>query len=599
MTLKELFQNSKSVLADGAMGTYFSKLTGLSVNLCELYNIKNPDIIRQIHSEYISAGARLIRTNTFSANSFVLGVSHNELSEIIKNGYNIAVECAGNHAVVCADISAIYENSEFPRDIFSEYKFISDIFIGCGAKTFIFETLSDLTSVLPAIDYIIEKLPEAEIIVSFTIMPDGYTRSGNSIRNILNDIELNSSKLKMVGLNCGCGTSQLYQYAIPFFSYIQKKTDLLTIVLPNAGYPSNENQRTVFTSTPIYFSQQTSRFIGHNISAIGGCCGTEPEYIKTLGKFIRKNDTVQNAKFVSLPNTKEIPRNFSSRLSNDKFVIAVELDPPNNADLTKIINAAKILKESNVDIITVSDSPLGHTKMDPVICSARIKRETGIEVLPHICCRDRNINALRSIIYGAYSEGIRAILAVTGDHIAETDRGVVKPVFNLGSVQLMSIINKMNEDLFLDSPITIGGAFDPTPKKAEFALERVDKKISSGAKFLLTQPVFSKEVIPIIEAARQKGIRVLVGIMPMVSYRNANFMKNEVPGINVPQKLVERFSMDMTKEQSTAVGIEIAVEIAEFMYPHADGFYFMTPFNRAEVISAVLENIKSIIKVGG
>ena len=150
----------------------------------------------------------------------------------------------------------------------------------------------------------------------------------------------------------------------------------------------------------------------------------------------------------------------------------------------------------------------------------------------------------------------------------------------------------MNEDIFSESPVAIGGAFDPDPRKAEFALKRIDKKIESGAKFLLTQPVFSKDVIPFIERAREKGIKVLVGIMPMVSYRNANFMKNEVPGINVPQELVDRFSPDMSREQSTDVGIEIAVEIARFMRPHADGFYFMTPFNRAEVISRIIQKLK-------
>ena len=591
MTLKQLFKDKKNILADGAMGTYFSQLTGINANSCEIYNIKNPEIIKQIHSEYISAGAKLIRTNTFSANTFTLGVSADELTDIIAAGYNIALECAKDKAVICADIGAIYENSEIPRDIFSEYKLIADTFIKCGAKTFIFETLSDLNAVMPAIDYILEKLPDAEIIASFTILPDGCTRSGSSVRNILNDIEKNKNKLTMVGLNCGCGTAQLYNHAVPFFSYIKENTNLFTIVLPNAGYPSNENQRTVFTSTPVYFAEQTARFIPHNISAIGGCCGTKPEFIKLLGELMENHALSSDIQFNGFKKTESKKSSFSSQLAEDKFVIAAELDPPNNADLTKMINAAHILKDCGVNIITVSDSPLGHAKMEPVLCSARIKREVGIETLPHICCRDRNINALRAVLYGAYSEGIRAVLAVTGDHIAETDRGVVKPVFNFGSVQFMSLISKMNEDIFSESPIIIGGAFDPIPRKAEFTLDRIDKKIESGAKFLLTQPVFSEEVIPVIEQAREKGIKVLVGIMPMVSYRNANFMKNEVPGVNVPQELVDRFSPDMTREESTMVGIEIATEIARFMRPHADGFYFMTPFNRAEVISSIIHNL--------
>lgn len=595
MTLKELFKNQSTVLTDGAMGTYFSKLTGLSSELCEKANVDNSKIIKRIHSEYISAGAKIIRTNTFSANSFSLGVTHTELAEIIRQGYTIASECAENKAVVCADIGALYENSDIPRDIVSEYHFIADRFIECGAKTFIFETLSNLESVMPAIDYILEKVPDAEIITSFTILPDSHTRSGISIQNILKSIIKNQDKISMAGLNCGCGASQIYKFAIPFFSYISENTKLYTIIMPNAGYPSIENQRTVFTSTPLYFAEQTARFNLPYINAVGGCCGTEPVFIKLLGEALSKNPVLpkKNDEDFKKINIQKI--RFSSQITEDKFLIAAELDPPNNSDLSKLIKAACILKNSGVNIITVSDSPLGHAKMDSVLCSAKIKREVGIEVLPHICCRDKNINALRSTLFGAHCEGIRAVLAVTGDHIAETDRGVVKPVFNISSTQLMSLISQMNEDIFADSPVSIGGAFDPVPKKKVFSLNRLDKKINCGANFVLTQPVFSEDAFDAIDQARQKGVKVFAGIMPMVSYRNANFMKNEIPGMTIPQELVDRFSPDMTREQSTEIGIEIATELAVKLRPHSDGFYFVTPFNRAEVIAAVIDNIRNII----
>ncbi|MGN0471046.1 MAG: bifunctional homocysteine S-methyltransferase/methylenetetrahydrofolate reductase [Acutalibacteraceae bacterium] len=595
MTLKQLFQNNKTVLADGATGTYFSQITGLSSALCEKYNVINPDIIRQIHCEYIASGAKIIRTNTFSANSFTLGVSHDELSEIIKSGYVVAAECARDKAVVCANVSALYENTEIPRDRLSEYKIIVDSFIECGAKTFIFETLSELDAVMPAIDYILTELPDAEIITSFTVLPDGHTRSGISLNKILESIVQNKDKLTMVGLNCGCGTAQLYNFAATFFSYINEHTDLYTSVMPNAGYPSVENQRTVFTATPVYFAGQTARFCSLGVSALGGCCGTNPEFIRLLGETIENSPKTPHENITAFKKIETRKAAFSSQLTENRFVIAAELDPPNNADLTKLLSGAEILKNSGVDIITVSDSPLGHAKMDSVVCSARIKREVGIDTLPHICCRDKNINALRSALLGAYSEGIRAVLAVTGDHIAETDRGVIKPVFNIGSTQLMTLIHQMNEDVFAQDPVAIGGAFDPMARNPEFSLKHLDKKIDGGATFVLTQPVFSEKAIPVIEQARSKGVKVLVGIMPMVSYRNANFMKNEVPGMTIPQELVDRFKPDMTREQSTEVGVQIASELCRIMRPHADGFYFVTPFNRAEVISAVLDNIRDII----
>lgn len=590
MNLKELFQNHQPILADGAMGTYFSKLTGEDSSVCEKYNVINPDIIRKIHTDYVQAGAKLLRTNTFSANTFSLSVSRQELSEILTNGFRIAQKCAGEKAVVCADVSAIYDNSRTAEEILDEYQFIVDTFIACGATTFIFETLPNIETVLPAIDYIKSIIPDAEIITCFTILADGRTRSGLSTSKLLKSIDANKDKLTMAGLNCGCGTAQMFNHATPFFSYIQQNTNLYTIVMPNAGYPAIENNRTVFTATPSYFAERTANFIPYKISAIGGCCGTEPDFIKLLGDVILHHSRpVKTIVPYSKSETTKSP--FSSQLAENKFVIAAELDPPNTADLTKLINAAKILKESGVNIITVSDSPLGHAKMDSVLCSARIKREVGIETLPHICCRDRNINALRSVLLGANSEGIRAVLAVTGDHIAETDRGVVKPVFNVDSTRLMELISRMNDDVFSESPIAIGGAYDPDPRKIKYSLNRLDKKMKSGANFLLTQPVFSDEALESIKQARSKGVKVLVGIMPLVSYRNASFIKNEVPGMVIPQELVDRFDPDMTREESTQVGVEIAADIAERCMPYADGFYFVTPFNRAEVIQKVIEKL--------
>ncbi len=587
MKLKELFDNNKTVLTDGAMGTWFSQLTGLSSSECEKYNVIDPHIIERIHKEYIGAGAKIIRTNTFSANSMLNGIDKVKLKDIIVNGYRIAKNCAKNDAVVCADVSALYYSPELMPDRETEYKYIIGCFLSEGAETFIFETLSSLDAVMPAIDHIVNTKPDAEIIVSFTLLPDRKTRSGLPMDQLLREIDANKNKLAAVGLNCGTGAAQLYNNAIPFFSYIQERTDLFTLVMPNAGYPSIINGRTVFNSAPSYFAQQTARFISHGISAVGGCCGTTPEYIRLLGEYLKKDPDIEINTVKYIPVQKKRSA-FSSKLAGNDFILAAELDPPNNSDFTKLINSARILKDSGIDIITVSDSPLGHAKADPVICSARIMRETGVETLPHICCRDRNINAMRSILLGAHSEGIRAVLAVTGDHIAESDRGIVKPVFNLDSTKLMSLISDMNADVFSEDPVVIGGAFDPCAVNSEFPLKRLDKKISCGAKFILTQPVFSDKAIEQLKKAKEKNIKVLAGIMPMVSYRNACFMKNEVPGMVIPDELIERFSPDMTREQSQLVGIEIAAELAKKAMPFIDGIYFITPFNRADVIRQVI-----------
>lgn len=593
MRLQDLCKTEKTLIADGAMGTYFSAITGQNAELCESYNLTHPDIISGIHDAYIQAGAKLIRTNTFSANTKTLGLTLDTVLDIVRSGYHIAKKCAKDTAVVCADVSVIYINDDDNSfDPMNEYKAVIDTFIGCGATTFIFETLPNMESALDPIRYIRSRMPEAEIIASFTILPDGRTRSGLPLKTLLADIKKHEDKLTAVGLNCGCGTAQLYEYAKQFMAYISHYTELLTLILPNAGYPSVEQMRTVFTSTPSYFSSEVMRFAALGFNFVGGCCGTEPEYIRLLSERIKHKQII-----LKIPDKTPLPKSqklsFSSKITQKDFVIAAELDPPYGSDLTKLINSAKLLKESGVDIITISDSPLGHAKMEPVLCSSRLSREVGIDVLPHLCCRDRNINALRSVLLGAHSEGIRSILVVTGDPIAETDRGVIKPVFNFSSTQFMKLIAQMNDDVFADSPIAVGGAFNPDPAKAEFALNRLQKKLESGASFFLTQPVFMKECIPVIEKARSYGAKILVGIMPMVTYRNACFLSNEVPGIHVPHELIERFSPDMSREEAENVGIDIAYELASIMRPYADGFYFMTPFNRANVICKIIERLKA------
>ncbi len=598
LTLKKLLSDlSCPVLSDGAMGTYYEELTGKSAQLCELANINEPEIIEKIHRNYILEGARIIRTNTFSATLTTTGGDEEKLTDIIRNGYNIAVRAAGDNAVVCADVGTIYDLFGDNNDPLYQYELIIDSFLSEGAHTFIFETLSGVDAVLPAIDLIKQKKNDAEIILSFTLLPDGCTRTGQSYKSLLTHIEKHKNKLTAIGVNCGSGPAQLFNTAVPFLTYIRQNTDLFTFLMPNSGYPFVMNRKTCFGGDPEYFARSMSRFFSCGINVFGGCCGTDPGYIRSLGKALKNVKyselSAQNTgtvTFESNTNPETNIRKSSSPFDKD-FVIAVELDPPGNSDFGKLLSAANILKEVGVDLITVSDSPLGHAKADPVICSARIKRETGVETLPHICCRDRNINAVRSLLLGAHSEGIRNVLAVTGDHIPESDRGVVKPVFNMDSTSLMSLIGGLNKSVFADDIITYGGAFDPSAYNPQFALKRLDKKISCGAKFVLTQPVFSDKAIECIKLAKEKPIKILAGIMPMVSLRNALYMQNEVPGMMIPDELVKRFRQDMTKEEATRVGIEIACEIAVRVRPYADGFYFITPFNRAEVVANVIKKL--------
>ncbi len=595
MLLRDLKKQSGPFVADGAMGTYYSQLTGLPASRCEIANIQQPECIAGIHRNYLEAGARLVRTNTFSANTLALGLPLSEVLKIIRSGYRIAQKEADGQAVVAADLGMIYPEGNEQVDPLPEYCALVDAFLECGAKTFLFETLAEIEPLLSVFSYVREKCPDAEIMVSFSITPDGRTRAGIPLSQLLFQLENLETPVSAVGLNCGCGPMHLFSHGVSLIRWSRDHGNLPVFVLPNAGYPAVEQQRTVFNTSPEYFAVKTAEIAAAGAFLVGGCCGTTPDHIRRLAQMLGEQ---HSPAFLSVSNSRTpspaIPAKqdaFSRKLQEGTFLLAAELDPPYGSNLDKLLSAAYRLKESHVDAITISDSPLARVKLDSVVCAAKIRREVGISTLPHLCCRDKNANALRASLLGAHCEGIRAVLAVTGDHVPESDRGYVKPVFNVTSIKLMETIRQLNSDVFADSPLAIGGALNPLIPRVESELKRVKRKMDAGATFFLTQPVFC-DSFDLIDGARAMGAKVLVGIMPLVSFRNAWYMSNEVPGIHIPESYLSRFSPDMSREEAAQVGVQIAVEIARMARPHADGFYFMTPFNRAEIICDILSQLR-------
>lgn len=597
MKLSDLLKTTKPLLADGAMGTYYSEITGLDISMCELSNRDAPGVIEEIHRAYVKAGARLLRTNTFSANTGALSLPLSEVLTIIKEGYRLAVSAAQGKALVACDIGAIFYPGDGDRDPFSEYCAIADAFLSCGGSLFLFETLAETEPFCKVAAYIKQKNPDAEILLSFALSPDGRTRAGIPLSALLPSLKENRRLLSGVGLNCGSGPMHLAVQAKTLCDYAKAELGGLPVLaLPNAGYPSVEQQRTVFMTPPTYFAQKTAEIASGGAAIIGGCCGTTPEHIALLRDTILHGGGLPPAVVTRriIPQKEQTaPKStFKSGIHHNAFVIAAELDPPYGSDLHKLLSAAHTLKSCGVDIITISDSPLSRAKLDSVVCAARIKRECGVDTLPHLCCRDKNANALRASLLAAHSEGIRAVLCVTGDHVPESDRGFIKPVFNLTSLRLMELIRQMNEDVFKESPMLVGGALNPGVPHPESESKRTIRKVQAGASFFLTQPVFDDTGFSLIQKARSLGAKVLVGIMPLVSYRNALYMSNEVPGIHIPQECLSRFSPDMNRDEAAEAGVEIAVKTAALAREAADGFYFMTPFNRADIIAEILKRLR-------
>lgn len=584
------------LITDGAMGTYYAQITDKYNVLPEFANISDPQIIEKIHQEYITAGAKLIKTNTFSANRFALDISQPEVKKIIVAGVDIANKAAANKDIfVAASIGPIPEMADkihADQDtIMNEYKFIVDVFLERGVTIFIFETFSDAANLAEITTYIKKKDSSVFILTQFATTPEGFTRKGISNEHIVAELK-KSKSIDAYGFNCGIGPTHLYNS----LQKINIGNDIVAVA-PNAGYPEILHERTVFIQNPTYFAEKMKEMSGLGIKILGGCCGTTPIHIEKMAELIRtstgisapQKQMVENSRvFLEINN----PKDFSEKVKNNQFVIAVELDPPFNADVELMLENARICKESGVDVITIADSPMGRARVDSIMIAAKIKREIGIEVVPHVCCRDKNVNALKSALLAGYADNIRNILAVTGDPIATADKNNIKSVFDLNSFKLMELITTMNKEVFAGGSIHVGGALNLNGRNPEVELTRMLKKMDMGASFFLTQPIFDDHVIDLLpQIKKSQNAKILGGIMPLVSYRNAHFLNNEVPGIRIPNEIINKFDKNMEKEEAELLGIEIAVEIANKMKEHVQGFYFITPFNRVQMIMKIIKQI--------
>jgi len=584
------------LITDGAMGTYYAEITDNYNVLPEFANISDPQMIARIHQEYIAAGAKLIRTNTFSANSFALDISQSEVKKIIVAGIHIAHQVATKQNIfVAASIGPIPEIADtihVDQDaIMAEYKFIVDIFLERGVKIFIFETFSDVSNLSEITTYLKEKDSTIFILAQFAITPEGFTRKGISNEYLVAEMKKNKH-IDAYGFNCGIGPTHLY-------NSLQNITigDDIVAVAPNAGYPEIIHERTVFIQNPTYFAEKMKEISELGVKILGGCCGTTPHHIEKMRSlipissdiFTLPKKKVENSRFFLEINN---PKDFSEKIKHNQFVIAVELDPPFNADVELMLENARICKASGVDVITIADSPMGRARVDSMMIAAKIKREVGIEVVPHVCCRDKNVNALKSVLLAGYAENIRNILAVTGDPIAMADKNNIKSVFDLNSFKLMELIATMNKEVFAGAPIQIGGALNLNGRNPAVELTRMCKKLDMGASFFLTQPIFDDNVIHLLPQIQQnKNTKILGGIMPLVSYRNAHFLNNEVAGIRIPEEIINQFDKNMEKAEAELLGIQIAVAIGNKMKDHVQGFYFITPFNRVQMIMKIIKQL--------
>ena len=276
---------------------------------------------------------------------------------------------------------------------------------------------------------------------------------------------------------------------------------------------------------------------------------------------------------------------FMQKLSRGEKVIAVELDPPYDGKVDKVCACAGELCKRQVDIITMADSPMGRSRADSVLTSLKLNRDTGMKMMPHLCCRDKNMIAMRSVLLGIHMNELRNLLIVTGDPVPGDTRATTTGVFDYNSIQLMNFVKQLNEEQFPEDPLYYGGALNYGVGYVERIAQRMQKKMEAGASYFLTQPIFSDEDIRRVEQLKElTGAKILCGIMPLVSYRNASFIRNEMTGIRVPDDIMGRYREDMSREEGEETGAAIASELMKKMDYFADGYYFMLPFNRVSIM---------------
>ena len=582
------------LLMDGAMGTYYNQQYGTELE-AEEANLVHPEEITAIHKAYIEAGAELIRTNTFAVNHLMF-----PKQEECERAIHVAIACArqavaesSREVEIAASIGPIRQTvTEDDENTIKEYQFLINSMLAEGIRIFVFETMLELKWVQPLSEYCKSQCEESVVIVQFSLNPSGYTQYGFGMKEIIDKL-CQMETVDIFGFNCGVGAAHLRKL-------LEKQTfpkECMLSVLPNAGYQQELRGRMHYGDDPEYYAKQMERMIPLGINIAGGCCGTTPEHIAALKKVLGgqapqpKEVVEENADGESVSNA--APTDFISKLERGEKVFVVELDAPFDAQMDKFSKGVYALKENGVDMITVSDSPLARSRADAALLAVYAKRLTDISVMPHVAMRDRNLLGLRSEILGAHANGIRDFLVITGDPVGPDNRGKITGVFDVNSIRFMEYLQHMNEEIFPDQPVYYGGALNYAGNNIRAIVGRMRKKMEAGCAYFLTQPIFSEEDVQrVIELKEMTGAKIICGLMPLVSYRNALFMKNEMPGIHVNDEILNRYDPEMSREEAEDTAVALCLDIAEALRGAADGFYLMTPFHRVGLVNRIINAIK-------
>lgn len=605
--------DERVLVCDGAMGTMlYAK--GVFINKSfDALNLTHPDLVADVHREYVRAGADVIETNTFGANRIKLGSFGlaDRLHEINERGATIARQAAGDAVYVAGSIGPLGIRIEpwgktgvdEARAYFREQ---AQALADGGVDLFILETFRDLNEIVAAIEAV-RSVSDRPIVAQMTTEEDGNTLDGTPPERFAPELERHGASL--IGVNCAVGPAPMLET----IERMEAATRLKLSAQPNAGRPRDVEGRNIYLCSPEYMASYARRFILHNVRLVGGCCGTTPEHVRQIKSAVRAvapaAARVGNEAHVTRPGVSRIegppvPREkksqLSLRLSRGEFAIILELQPPRGFQVEHVIADARTLKARGVNVVDIPEGHRAGTRLSALSLAVLIEQQAGIETLLHYACRDRNLLGIQSDLLGAHAMGLRNVLLVTGDPGRVGDYPDATAVFDVDSIGLTNVVSRLNhgcdvggEAIGAPTGFHVGVSVNPTAPNLDEELRRFAYKVEAGAEFVVTRPVFDVRAFETflrrIETAK---LPIIAGVFPFESARHAEFMANEVPGVRVPEPLLERLRRASGTAAATAEGVAIARDIAREIRGAVQGVQVSTASGNVAAALGVVDGLR-------
>ncbi len=598
------------IVCDGAMGTMLYN-KGVFINQCyDELNLRAPDLIRDVHEQYRKAGAEVLETNTFGANRIKLSQYglEGQVKAINVAAARIARETAEDDLLVAGAVGPLGVRLEplgptgldEARDVFREQ--LEALKEG-GADVFILETFADLHEIEQAIRAARDVDPKTPIIAQMTIGSDCHTPYGVTPDDLARSLDAFGADI--IGLNCSVGPQIILDAIEKMVAVTRRKLS----AQPNAGMPRDVSGRSMYMASAEYMATYAHHLVQAGAKVVGGCCGTTPEHIAAMVEGVRPLSP-RNARVPMKerrrshldvppddPGVTPVPlaekSKFAGKIARGEFVTSVEIVPPRGVDASKMLRDTAALRTAGVDAVNVPDGPRAQSRMGALLTSLLIEQQVGIETVTHYCCRDRNLLGMLSDLLGASAVGLRNILLITGDPPKMGPYPNATAVFDIDAIGLTNLVNQLNRGLdpggnAIGQPtrFAIGVGVNPAALDPAHELKRFEWKVEAGAEYAITQPVFDVEQLErFLRTIDHTRIPIVAGIWPLVSLRNAEFLANEVPGVVVPETIIERMraASAKSKEHGVAEGIAIAREMLERVRPLVQGVQVSAPFGKVEL----------------